>query len=153
MRVRRLVLASLLLLLPALAANACGGSKQSPRDAYAQKLESACNDMRTQIEDLGQPGDTPLAKIYPGTVRIGHAFVRQITQLDPPAGEQASAGLLIKQFGYYFDGLAIGYAVLVKRNSQQGFIQTVGGAEANLKLAEGYARKLGANACTRRPFR
>ena len=89
----------------------------------------------------------------PGTVKIGHAFVRQIKQLDPPAGEQANAGLLIKQFGYYFDGLAIGYAVLVKRKSQQGFIQTVGGAEANLKLAEGYARKLGADACTRRPFR
>ena len=64
-----------------------------------------------------------------------------------------AAGLMVKQFGYYFDGLALGYAVLTKRKSQQGFIQTVGGAEQNLKLAEGYARKLGATACTRRPFR
>jgi hypothetical protein len=150
---RRLVLAGLLLIVVVLAASACGGSKQSPRDAYAKKLDSACNDMRKQIEDLGQPNDTPMARIYPGTVKIGHAFVRQIKQLDPPSGEQANAGLLIKQFGYYFDGLALGYAVLVKRKNQQGFIQTIGGAEANLKLAEGYARKLGANACTRRPFR
>jgi hypothetical protein len=153
MRIRGLVLAGLLLLAVALAASACGGSKQSPRDAYASKLDSACNDMRKQIEGLGQPGDTPLARIYPATVKIGHAFVRQIKQLDPQAGEQVNAGLLIKQFGYYFDGLALGYAVLVKRKSQQGFIQTIGGAEANLKLAEGYARKLGADACTRRPFR
>jgi hypothetical protein len=137
MRVRQLVLSSMLLLLVVLAASACGGGgKQSPRDAYASKLDSACNDMRKQIEGLGQPNDTPMAKIYPGTVKIGHTFVN-----------------LIKQFGYYFDGLALGYAVLVKRKNQQGFIQTVGGAEANLKLAEGYARKLGAEACTRRPFR
>jgi hypothetical protein len=153
MRGRPLVLASLSLLVVALAVSACGGSKQSPRDAYAKQLDSACNDMRKQIEDLGLPGDTPIGKIYPGTVKIGHAFVRQIKQLVPPAGETANAGLLIKQFGYYFDGLALGYAVLVKRKNQQGFIQTVGGAQANLKLAEGYARKLGANACTRRPFR
>jgi hypothetical protein len=154
MRVRQLVLSSMLLLLVVLAASACGGGgKQSPRDAYASKLDSACNDMRKQIEGLGQPNDTPMAKIYPGTVKIGHTFVKQIRQLEAPPAEKANAGLLIKQFGYYFDGLALGYAVLVKRKNQQGFIQTVGGAEANLKLAEGYARKLGAEACTRRPFR
>jgi hypothetical protein len=153
MRIGQLVLAGLLLLVLALAASGCGGGKQSPRAAYAKQLDAACDDMRKQIEDLGLPGDTPIGKIYPGTVKIGRAFVRQITQLVPPSGEEANAGLLIKQFGYYFDGLALGYAVLVKRKSQQGFIQTVGGAQANLELAEGYARKLGANACTRRPFR
>jgi hypothetical protein len=42
--------------------------------------------------------------------------------------------------------------VLTKRASQQGFIQTVQGAVANLHLAEGYARKLGAPACAREPF-
>jgi hypothetical protein len=153
MRARRLVLAGLLLVVVGLAVSACGGGKPSARDAYARKLDAACNDMRKQIEGLGQPSDTPMAKIYPGTVKIGHAFVKQIRRLAPPAGEKASAGLLVKQFGFYFDGLALGYAVLVKRMNQQGFIQTIGGAEANLKLAEGYARKLGANACTRRPFR
>jgi hypothetical protein len=152
MRARTLLLA-ILLLLVALAASACGGGKQSPHDAYAKQLDSACDGMRTQIEALGQPSDEPISKIYPGTVKIGHAFMKQIKQLEPPAGEKANAGLLIRQFGFYFDGLALGYAVLVKRGSQQGFIQTVGGAEANLKLAEGYARKLGATACTRRPFR
>ena len=153
MRARTLRLTFPLLLLVVLAASACGGGKQSPHDAYASKLDSACDDMRSQIEALGQPNDEPISKIYPGTVKIGRTFVKQIEQLEPPAAEKANAGLLIKQFGFYFDGLALGYAVLVKRESQQGFIQTVGGAEANLKLAESYARKLGATACTRRPFR
>jgi hypothetical protein len=153
MRARTLLVTLPLLLLVVLAASACGGSKQSPHDTYAKQLDSACDDMRTRIEDLGLPGDEPISKIYPGTVKIGRAFVQQIKLLEPPSADRASANLLIKQFGFYFDGLALGYAVLVKRKNQQGFIQTIGGAEANLKLAEGYARKLGATACTRRPFR
>ena len=59
---------------------------------------------------------------------------------------------MVKQFGFYFDGLALGYAVLTKRESQQGFIQTVEGAVANLHMAERYARKLGVPACAREPF-
>jgi hypothetical protein len=153
MRVRTCVVATVLLLALALAASACGGGKkESAHDAYAKQLSSACDDMRQQIEALGKPGDTPIPKIYPPSVKIGHAFVQQIGALTPPATEKATAGLMVKQFGYYFDGLALGYAVLVKRASQQGFIQTVGGALQNLKLAEGYARKLDAPACARRPF-
>jgi hypothetical protein len=152
MRLRSLLLASVLLVLIALATSACGGGNASPHDAYAKQLDSACDDMRTKIEALGLPSDEPISKIYPGTVKIGKAFVKRITLFEPPAEEKANAALFIKQFGYYFDGLALGYAVLTKRENQQGFIQTVGGAEANLKLAEGYARKLGAKACTRRPF-
>jgi hypothetical protein len=152
MRVRS---CSLLVLLAAVAltAGACGGDKQeSAHDAYARQLNSACDDMRQKIEKLGAPNDTPMAKIYPPSVKIGHAFVAQIRKLKVPAGEQANARLMIKQFGYYFDGLALGYAVLTKRKNQQGFIQTVGGALQNLKLAEGAARKLDAPACARRPF-
>jgi hypothetical protein len=143
----------LLLVAVAIAASACGGGKkESAHDAYARQLSAACDAMRTKIEKLGLPGDTPMAKIYPPSVKIGRAFVEQIRQLKVPAGEQANAHLMVKQFGYYFDGLALGYAVLTKRQNQQGFIQTVGGALQNLKLAEGAARKLGAPACARRPF-
>jgi hypothetical protein len=142
-----------LLAVVALAASACGSStKESAHDVYARQLSSACDDMRTKIEKLGKPADTPMAKIYPPSVKIGKAFVKQIRQLTVPAGEQKNADLMIKQFGYYFDGLALGYAVLTKRKSQQGFIQTVGGALQNLELAEGAARKLDAPACARRPF-
>jgi hypothetical protein len=152
MRARRPELVALLVVV-ALAACACGGdAKQSPHDAYATKLSSACDDMREEIEALGKPSDIPIAKIYPPSVKIGRAFVRQIEALEPPPAERGTAASMVKQFGYYFDGLALGYAVLTKRASQQGFIQTVGGAVQNLKLAEGYARKLGAEACARRPF-
>jgi hypothetical protein len=148
---RRSGAAAALLVVVALAA-ACGGGKTSPHDAYTKQLSSACDDMRAKIEALGKPTDTPLSKIYPGSVRIGRAFVEQVRLLRPPAADTANAGLMVKQFGYYFDGLALGYAVLTKRASQQGFIQTVQGAVANLRLAEGYARKLGAPACAREPF-
>jgi hypothetical protein len=148
---RRSGAAAALLVVVALAA-ACGGGKTSPHDAYTKQLSSACDDMRTKIEALGKPTDTPLSKIYPASVRIGRAFVEQLKLLRPPAADTANAGLMVKQFGYYFDGLALGYAVLTKRASQQGFIQTVQGAVANLRLAEGYARKLGAPACAREPF-
>jgi hypothetical protein len=148
---RRSGAAAALLVVVALAA-ACGGGKTSPHDAYTKQLSSACDDMRTKIEALGKPTDTPLSTIYPGSVRIGRAFVEQLKLLRPPAADTANAGLLVEQFGYYFDGLALGYAVLTKRASQQGFIQTVQGAVANLRLAEGYARKLGAPACAREPF-
>jgi hypothetical protein len=152
MRARRPELVALLVVV-ALAACACGGdAKQSPHDAYATKLSSACDDMREEIEALGKPSDIPIAKIYPPSVKIGRAFVRQIEALEPPPAERGTAASMVKQFGYYFDGLALGYAVLTKRASQQGFIQTVGGAVQNLKLAERYARKLGAEACARRPF-
>jgi hypothetical protein len=152
MQARQVALVALLVVV-ALAACACGSdAKQSPHDAYATRLSSACDDMREKIEALGKPSDTPIAKIYPPSVKIGRAFVRQIRALDPPPAERGTAASMAKQFGYYFDGLALGYAVLTKRASQQGFIQTVGGAVQNLKLAEGYARTLGAEACARRPF-
>jgi hypothetical protein len=152
MRGRRFGVAVLLAGL-VLAACACGGSnKLSAHEAYAKQLSSACDDMRGKIEALGKPGDTPIPKIYPPSVKIGRAFVKRITALAPPAAERATAALMTKQFGYYFDGLALGYAVLTKRASQQGFIQTVTGALQNLELAEGYARELDAPACARRPF-
>jgi hypothetical protein len=129
-----------------------GGSAHSPHEAYTAQLSSACDSMRTQIEALGKPSDTPIQKIYPQSAKIGHAFVKQITAIAPPPADRANATMMIRQFGYYFDGLALGYAVLKKRESQAGFIQTVQGAVANLHLAESYARKLGAPACAREAF-
>jgi hypothetical protein len=149
---RRLVIPALLAVAALAAAGCGGGHEETPRETYAKQLSSACDDMRRKIEALGKPTDTPLAKIYPPSVKIGRAFVRQIQALEPPAAETSTAAVLVKQFGYYFDGLGLGYAVLTKRKSQQGFIQTVEGALQNLKLAEAAARKLDAPACARRPF-
>jgi hypothetical protein len=148
----RLVAVALLALV-ALAAVGCGGGgHESASQAYAKKLSSACTDMRKQIEALGKPSDTPISKIYPPTVKIGKAFVKQIRALQPPAAEKANAAKMVQQYTYYFDGLAIGYAVLTKRKSQGGFIATVTAAVANNNLAVRYARKLGAPVCTRGPF-
>ncbi|HEY3613584.1 MAG TPA: hypothetical protein VGK92_07765 [Gaiellales bacterium] len=133
---------------------ACGGgsAKQPASETYAQRLADSCTSLRTQIEALGKPSDTPIAKVYPGTVRIGKAFVRKISQLTPPAAGKANATAMVREYGYYFEGLRLAYALLTKRHSQQGFLQTAGAADANLHLALGYARKLGASACSRQPF-
>jgi hypothetical protein len=127
-------------------------AQASATDAYATRLSSACTSLRTQIEALGKPSDTPISKVYPGTVRIGRAFVKQLKQLHPPTAKQARARSMVVEYGYYFDGLAYAYALLTKRHSQQGFIQTAEGADANRDLAIGFARKLGAPACARQPF-
>jgi hypothetical protein len=146
-------LAATALVVVALTAVACGGSgHESASQRYAKQLSSACTDMRKQIEALGKPSETPISKIYPGTVRIGHAFLGQVRKLDPPPAETANVRKMLQQFGFYFDGLAIGYAVLKKRESQGGFIQTVSAAVANDNLAVGYAKKLGAPVCARAPF-
>jgi hypothetical protein len=129
-----------------------GSAQASATDAYATRLSTACTSLRTQIEALGKPSDTPISKVYPGTVRIGRRFVKQIKLLRPPTAEQARARSMVLEYGYYFDGLAYAYALLTKRHSQQGFIQTAAGADANRDLATGFARKLGAPACSRQPF-
>ena len=68
--------------------------------------------MRTQIEALGKPTDTPIEKIYPQSAKIGRAFVKQIKRSSRRRPTGRPPRLMIKQFGYYFDGLALGYAVL-----------------------------------------
>ncbi len=152
MAARVLVLA--LLALVALTAAACGGGgHETASQAYAKQLSSACTDMRKQIEALGKPGDTPIAKIYPGTVKIGHAFVKQIRLLEPPAADKATVRKMVQQFGYYFDGLAIGYAVLTKRKSQGGFVQTVSAAVANERLARALRERSSAPRVCARPLR
>jgi len=140
------------LVIASLSLSACGGGKASASDAYAKRLSSSCTSMRKQIEALGKPSDTPIAKVYPGTVRIGRAFLREVARLHPPDGSAANVRAMVREYGYYFDGLHLAYALLTKRNSQQGFVQTAAAAVANLQLAVGYARKLGAGACARQPF-
>jgi hypothetical protein len=136
-----------------LSLSGCGGSSKPSASAdYAQRLSTSCTSMRKQIEALGKPDDTPIAKVYPGTVRIGRAFLRDVAQLAPPHADTANAKAMVREYGYYFDGLHLAYALLTKRNSQEGFVQTAAAAVANLHLAVGYARKLGATACARQPF-
>ena len=137
-----------------LSLGACGGGggKQSPSAAYAKRLSASCTSMREQIEALGKPSDTPIAKVYPGTVKIGRAFLREVAKLDPPAGSQAKVKAMVREYGYYFDGLGLAYALLTKRKSEQGFVQTAAAAVANLHLAVGNASKLGATDCARQPF-
>jgi hypothetical protein len=140
------------LLIASLSLTACGSSKATPSETYAQRLSASCTSLRKGIEALGKPSDTPIATVYPGTVRLGKAFVKQIAKLDPPAAGKANAKAMTREYGYYFEGLRLAYALLTKRNSQAGFAQTASAAVANLNLAIGYAGKLGAKDCARQPF-
>jgi hypothetical protein len=146
------VRALVLLLGLVLVASACGGGSPSPKDAYAKKLSAACNDLRGQVEALGKPSDTPLAKLYPPQVKIGKAFLLRLHALAAPPSEAATVKKMLAQYGYYFQGLGYGYGLLVKRHSQQAFVQTVAGAVDNLNLAKGYAKTLGAPDCSRDAF-
>jgi len=149
----RRILAPAVLALVALTSVGCGGGgHETAGQTYAKQLSAACTSMRKQIEALGKPADTPISKVYPGSVRIGRAFVRQIGELHPPGAEKARARSMAREFGFYFDGLGYGYAFLAKRNNQAAFVTTVEAALQNLKLAESDARKLGAPVCARRPF-
>jgi hypothetical protein len=140
------------LVIVSLSLVACGGGKHSAGDSYAKQLSSSCTSLRKQIEALGKPGDTPIAKVYPGTIKAGRAFLREVAKLDPPAAGQANAKAMVREYRYYFDGLGLAYALLTKRKSQQGFVQTAQAAVANLNLAIGYAKKLGAGDCAHQPF-
>ena len=58
---------------------------------YAAQLESLCVDSRKQTEALGQPNEIPISKLYPGTVRIGRAFLKEAKALQPPPDQAAAA--------------------------------------------------------------
>lgn len=122
------------------------------RAPYAASLAGLCAEARTQIEALGRPSDTPIDVVYPGTVRIGRAFVARARALTPPAGQRQRAAELVQQYGLYFDGLEYAYGYLTKQRNQVAFVQIVNGALANLRQAEAAAKELGAPECAIRPF-
>ena len=119
---------------------------------FASQLSELCVSARTQIEALGQPSEIPISKLYPGTVKIGRAFVAQARALDPPPVQAAAAKRFVEQSALYYDGLAYAYTFLTTQNNQVAFVQIVNGAMANLGNAETAAKQLGAPDCALRPF-
>jgi hypothetical protein len=119
---------------------------------YAQQLDALCLDARRQVEALGQPSSTPMSKLYPGTVRIGRAFVKDAKKLQPPPGQAAAAKTFLEQRALYYDGLAYAYEYLAVQKNEVAFVRIVNGALANLGRAEAAAKALGAQQCTLRPF-
>lgn len=119
---------------------------------FASQLSELCVSARTQIEALGQPSDIPISKLYPGTTKIGRAFVAQARALDPPPAQAAAAKRFVEQSALYYDGLAYAYTFLTTQNNQVAFVQIVNGAMANLGNAETAAKQLGAPDCALRPF-
>jgi hypothetical protein len=125
------------------------GPTQTP---FASQLSKLCVGARTQIEALGQPNEIPISKLYPGTVKIGRAFVAQARALDPPPVQAAAAKRFVEQSALYYDGLSYAYTFLTTQNNQAAFVQIVNGAMANLDNAETAAKELGAPDCALRPF-
>jgi hypothetical protein len=126
-----------------------GGDGRAP---YASAIADLCVEARTQIEALGRPSDTPIDVVYPGTVRIGRAFLAQAGELTPPEAKKARAAELAHQYGLYLDGLEYAYHYLENQGNQVAFVQIVNGALANLANAERVATELGAPECAVRPF-
>jgi hypothetical protein len=125
------------------------GPKQT---TYASQLSKLCVDARSQTEALGQPNEIPISKLYPGTVEIGRAFLREARALDPPREQAAAAKKFLEQSGLYYDGLEYAYQFLTMQNNQPAFVRIVNGAIANLAQAETAATELGAPDCALRPF-
>jgi hypothetical protein len=119
---------------------------------YAKQLDALCLDARRQVEALGQPSATPMSKLYPGTVRIGRAFVKDAKQLQPPPDQAAAAKTFLQQRALYYDGLGYAYHYITVEKNQVAFVQIVNGALANLGRAEAAAKAIGAQECTLRPF-
>ena len=84
---------------------------------YAAQLDSLCLDSRKQTEALGKPSDIPISTFYPGTVRIGRAFLKDARALTPPPDQAAAAKTFLQQRGLYYDGLE--YALPVPDDSEQ----------------------------------
>lgn len=128
------------------------GTAGDTRASYAASLAGLCVETRTQIEALGRPSDTPIDVVYPGTVRIGRAFVTRARALTPPPGQRKRAAELVHQYALYYDGLQYAYGYLTRERNQVAFVRIVNGALANLRNAEAAARVLGAPECAVRPF-
>jgi hypothetical protein len=119
---------------------------------FAKQLNALCVDARRQVEALGQPSTTPMSTLYPGTVRIGRAFLKQAKGLRPPPEQTAAAQTFLAQRGLYYDGLAYAYQFFAVQKNQTAFVQIVNGALSNLDHAEAAAKTIGAMECTLRPF-
>jgi hypothetical protein len=126
-----------------------GGSSTSK---YAKQLDALCLDTRRQVEALGQPSTTPMSRLYPGTVRIGRAFVKDAKRLQPSPEQAQAAKTFVQASSLYYDGLDYAYQFLVVQKNQTAFVRIVDGAVANLVRAEAAAKTIGAKECTLRPF-
>lgn len=119
---------------------------------YAAQLEALCSENKAQTEALGRPNEIPLSKLYPGSVRLGRAFLVKARALQPPPEQAASAKTFLQQRGLYYDGLEYAYQFLTGQQNQTAFVRIVDGAIANLDAAEAAAKAIGAPACALRPF-
>jgi hypothetical protein len=152
--------ARLIVLFAAAAAVALGigaylvlrGGDDGSGSPYAKQLDALCLDARRQVEALGQPSTTPMSKIYPGTVNIGRAFLRDARKLQPPPESAGAAKTFLQQRALYYDGLAYAHQFLTVQKNQVAFVRIVNGALANLGKAEAAAEVLGAKQCMLRPF-
>ena len=93
-----------------------------------------------------------MSKIYPGTMRIGRAFLNDAKQLQPPPEQAAPAKTFLAHRALYYDGLRYAYQFLAVQKNQTAFVRIVDGALANLDNAEAAAKAIGARECTLRPF-
>lgn len=147
----RIALALAVVLL--LAATGCGGGRDEAASAAAlgERLDALCTETRVAVEALGEPRDVGGAVLRPWAA-LGARFVSGVGLLEAPtAGERAELRSLASRYRGFYDGLRLGYEQWAAGESVATKM-TLQRAYAHLAGAEAVAARLGAAACSLRPF-
>lgn len=127
-----------------------GGADDEPeRSALALKLAAVCDQARSDIEDLGLPGEVGFAIVEP-TVKIGKRLAATIKTLE--AGTEQEKEQIASLAGYYdryYAELEAGYE-LYELGNAEAFAITVERATPLLESAEALGARMGAPECAER---
>ncbi len=128
------------------------GDDGPTQTTFASQLSELCVDARTQVEALGQPSEIPISKLYPGTVKIGRAFLEQARALDPPPEQAAAAKTFLEQRRCTTTASSTPTSSSPPRTTRLHSSGSWTGRLANLGNAETAAKTIGAPECALRPF-
>jgi hypothetical protein len=135
-----------------LAVTGCGGGEEAASAVtLGERLDALCTETRLAVEALGEPRDVGGAVLRPWAA-LGARFVSGVGLLETPtAGERAELRSLATRYRGFFDGLRLGYEQWAAGESFATKM-TLQRAYASLAGAEAVAARLGATACSLRPF-
>jgi hypothetical protein len=139
----------------ALLAAGCAGREETaaPRPAppLAERLAGLCERTRVSVEALGEPKDVGAAVFRPWA-EIGERFVADVRGLEAPTPRRrAQVQALADGYAGFYESLDLGYEQW--RSGESAAVKmTLARAYAQLTAAEAAAGRLGASACSVRPF-
>lgn len=132
-------------------AGGCGGSeKAAAPPLLAGRLAGLCERARVSVEALGQPKDRGAAVFRPWA-EIGERFVADVRRLEAPTAQRAQVQALADAYAGFYESLLLGYEQW-RAGASPAVKMTLAHAYAQLDTAEAAATRLGATACSVRPF-